>query len=196
MSFLFITLNYSLDANRGKPNKESIKVPLPFNPEKDPKISGKIILISTIDSSDHDIISVGVECSYKYKSPCLQKPLSLNSRAQIYRIDSLEEEAKRDVLKVTQCQLLSDNEDSDYKHDSAKQLHSFKFDMKQELKLETKQLSIASKTEKPAQVVSKPLDTKGGLFAVGDIYDFRSEDSRKYFAKLHDSLSLHTQKSD
>lgn len=46
---------------------------------------------------------MGVECSYKYKEPIRQSdPTSENIRAKLYKINDVEEEAKYDVLKVTQ----------------------------------------------------------------------------------------------
>ena len=111
MSFLFITLNYTIEKFEDESPVEPINFPLPFNPKKDPKITGEIIVIHTVgepckskqaNRSTLPIVQIGVECSFPppIKRKHILDPNLNKERAEIYKSENFEDLARRDISKI------------------------------------------------------------------------------------------------
>ena len=110
MSFLFITINYSLGYRRREQIVDFERMPLPFNKKKDAKILGEILFVHSIwddDNGDADKIkfpriAIGVECSYhrQRKVKDYKRTNQLNLRSEMYLCEDNEELARNDVLKI------------------------------------------------------------------------------------------------
>ena len=111
MSFLFITLNYTIKKFEDGQINEPIDFPLPFSSKKDPKLLEEIIIIRSWyeegSNSKKDKkfsfphIQIGVECSFS--PPNKRKPSKdsdLNQRAILYKLENSEEQACKDVMNV------------------------------------------------------------------------------------------------
>jgi hypothetical protein len=113
MSFLFVTLNYSLEISQFSYQEDPPWMPLPFDRRKDAKINGLIVIIKSVDGRDEGVVSVGVECSYQSKKTNFKSDIvEIWDRAKKYRLNDVEddiEEAKQDVLKITQASLVPRN---------------------------------------------------------------------------------------
>ena len=112
LSFLFITLHFSIKERPNNLDDPCAKIPLPFDPDRDPKITGEIIIIHSVGDRPEGVFSVGVECSYKHRISAVKTQQVFNDRAKVYQVDDIEEEAKHDIWKITQNLNIWDSETS------------------------------------------------------------------------------------
>ena len=102
MSYLFITLNYSIEVKKfEREHGGALVMPLPFNPEKDPKICGEIIVIKSVNTELHPRITIGVECFNKFPKifEYLSKP-HLAERSKLYQTNNIDFETKLDIFGI------------------------------------------------------------------------------------------------
>lgn len=109
MSFLFITLNYSVKRyDYGREIEPVLNMPLPFDPSRDPKICGELIIIQSVWDS-RSIYSVGVETSKNGSSlKCPEtKGTAICKRAEKYLIESSNLDTNMEVHTRSPCQKYS-----------------------------------------------------------------------------------------
>lgn len=76
-------------------------MPLPFNPEKDPKIWGELIVIKSVNSETQPRITIGVECFNKASKLFVydSKP-HLAERSKLYQTNNVDFETKLDIFGI------------------------------------------------------------------------------------------------
>lgn len=102
MSYLFITLNYSIEVRKfEREHGGALVMPLPFNPEKDPKIWGELIVIKSVNSETQPRITIGVECFNKASKLFVydSKP-HLAERSKLYQTNNVDFETKLDIFGI------------------------------------------------------------------------------------------------
>jgi hypothetical protein len=99
MTYLFITLNYSIEVKKHEiEHGGALVMPLPFNPEKDPKICGEIIVIKSVNTELHPRITIGVECFNKAtKRFEYESNPNLVARSRLYQTNNIDFETKLDI---------------------------------------------------------------------------------------------------
>lgn len=102
MSYLFITLNYSIEVRKfEREHGGALVMPLPFNPEKDPKIWGELIVIKSVNSELQPRITIGVECFNKASKSFEYGPKPhLAERSKLYQTNNLDFETKLDIFGI------------------------------------------------------------------------------------------------
>lgn len=102
MTYLFITLNYSIEVKKHEiEHGGALVMPLPFNPEKDPKICGEIIVIKSVNTELHPRITIGVECFNKAtKRFEYESNPNLVARSKLYQTNNIDYETKLDIHGV------------------------------------------------------------------------------------------------
>ena len=100
MSFLFLTLHFSMKSQRVINQDPIGTFPLPFDPVKDPKIVGAIVVIHSVGEHPSGVYSVGVECSYQHRNSFSKPKFDFGERAKAYQVIDIEQLAIDDIQRV------------------------------------------------------------------------------------------------
>mmetsp|Transcript_2623 Transcript_2623/g.2215 ORF Transcript_2623/g.2215 Transcript_2623/m.2215 type:complete len:269 (+) Transcript_2623:1012-1818(+) len=152
MSFLFITLTYSIEFENFEGVKDgAIIAPNPYIIGRVPKICGEIIVVKTVCERGFPEHSIGVEC---YNSHTAYSPdkLYINQRAKAYQSSSNTQNDMTLDMKNSKCNVLGGRHNSGKIDLENLSSNSYENEKEFEYKEETKQFNFSSIMKKESDL--------------------------------------------